>query len=123
MNAFCQRNVYEIPAKAFSVARQEAKEFALKCTADTLTLCDVQELKDRVSEIFGLNYYTLQLCSIREGCVELHFLISAAIADHIFPVSSTQHSALSKIGVKVHLRPTLMLDLAPVVPKQTSKGI
>ena len=101
LNVFCERNVFEIPAKAFSMPQREAKEFALKCTQDMLTLRDVQRLKDTVNEILGLNYFTLQLCSIREGCVELRFLISAAIADHIFPVSPSQHSALSEIGVRV----------------------
>ena len=102
LDAFCQRNVYEIPAKAYSTLRPEAKEITLKCTQHTLTLHDVQVLKDKVDEIFGLNCFTLQLRSIREGCVELHFFISAAVADHIFPVSPSQQSALSDIGVKVH---------------------
>ena len=101
LDAFCQRNVYEIPAKAYSTLRPEAKEIALKCTQHTLTLHDVQVLKDKVDEIFGLNCFTLQLRSIREGCVKLNFFISAAVADRIFPVSPPQHSALSDIGVKV----------------------
>ena len=101
LDAFCQRNVYEIPAKTYFTLRPEAKEITLKCTQHTLTLHDVQVLKDKVDEIFGLNCFTLQLRSIREGCVKLNFFISAAVADHIFPVSPSQHSALSYIGVKV----------------------
>ena len=103
LNAFCQRNVLEIPPKDLDLSnpRPEAKQFVLKCTKDTLKLSDIQTLKEKIAIIMGLNPSTLQLYTIEEGCVELHFLISTAVADRIFPVSPSQHSALSEIGVKV----------------------
>ena len=103
LNAFCQRNVHEIPPKDLDLSnpRPEAKKFVLKCTKDTLKLSDVQVLKERIAIVMGLNPSTLQLHAIEKGCIELHFLISAAVADHIFPVSPSQHSALSEIGVRV----------------------
>ena len=101
LKTFCKRNVYEVPPSAYSNPRPEAKEFVLKCSHHTLALQDVQVIKEKVGKLLGLNYSTLQLCTIKEGCVELHFLISAAVADCIFPVSPSQHTALSEIGVRV----------------------
>ena len=103
LDTFCQRNVYEIPPNALSNPRPEAKELVLKCTQDTLTLHDVRAIKEKAARILGLQYSTLQLHTIEKGCVELHFLISAAVANHIFPVSPSQHSALSEIGVTIFL--------------------
>ena len=87
--------------KAYSNPRPEAKELVLKCTQDTLTLHDARVIKEKAARILGLKYSTLQLYTIEDGCIELHFLISAAVADHIFPVSPSQHSAFSEIGVKI----------------------
>ena len=103
LDAFCQRNVYEIPPNTFSSPRPEAKELVFKCTQDTVTLYDVRIIKEKVARVLGLKYSTLQLHTIEKGCVQLCFLISAAVADRIFPVSSSQHSALSEIGVKLLL--------------------
>ena len=101
LDAFCWRNVYEIPPNTFSSPRPEAKELVFKCTQDTVTLYDVRIIKEKVARVLGLKYSTLQLHTIEKGCVQLCFLISAAVADRIFPVSPSQHSALSEIGVKV----------------------
>ena len=101
LDAFCQRNVYEIPPNSFSNPRPEAKQLVLKCTQDTLTLHDVQAIREKAAKILHLKYSTLQLYSIEKGCIELHFLISSAVADHIFPMSPSQQLALSEIGVRV----------------------
>ena len=100
---FCQRSVFEVPPSAFSSCRSRkmAKVFALKCTESTLTLNGVIVLQDKVAEILGLEFNALQLCSVKKGCVELHFLVSAAVAEHIFPLSPSQQLALSEIGARL----------------------
>ena len=99
---FCQRNVFEVPADLFSsISRFTAKVFALKCTKGVATMNGVECVKGDIARIFCLRPAALQLCSIKDGCIELHFLISAAIANSIFPVSPSKHSALSEIGVRV----------------------
>ena len=99
---FCQRNVFEVPTNLFpSISRFTDKVFALKCTKGVATMNGVECVKGNIARIFSLRPAALQLCSIKEGCVELHFLISAAVADHIFPVSPSQHLALSDIGVRI----------------------
>ncbi len=103
LKTFCQRSVFEVPPSAFSTckSRKTAKVFKLKCTESTLTLNEVIVLQDKFAEILGLEFNALQLCSVRKGCVELHFLVSAAVAEYIFPLSPSQESALSEIGARL----------------------
>ena len=99
---FCKRSIFEVPQDAFvSSPRKTAKVFVLKCSEGVATMKGVEEVRDNVAKMLGLLSSALQLCSIKKGCVELHFLISAAVADHIFPVSPSKQLALSKIQVKV----------------------
>ena len=101
---FCQRSIFEIPNSLFeniSQSSNELKVFTLKCTKGVTTINGVERARGKIARIFSLRPAALQLRSIEKGCVELHFLISIAVADCIFPVSPSQHSALSEIGVKV----------------------
>ena len=101
-HSFCQRNIFEVPQSVFtSSCRKTAKVFALKCTEEVATMKGVVGVIGEIADVFGLRPAVLQLCSIKKGCVELHFLISATVADCIYPVSSKQHSALSEMGVRV----------------------
>ncbi len=101
-NTFSERNVFEVPASVFSVSksRTTAKVFALKCTQRVYSLEGVQSMKRKIAKVLGLKPLSLQLCSIKKGCVELHFLISSDVANRIFPVSPAHESALSDIGVR-----------------------
>ncbi len=60
-------------------------------------------MQNNVAEILRLEpeLNALQLCSVKKGCVELHFLVSAAVAELVFPLSPSQQSALSEIGVRL----------------------
>ena len=100
--AFCQRSIFEVPPSVYSTTpRKKGRKFIVMCTEGVATLEGVQKVKERIAKIFDLKPLALQLCLIKKGSVELQFLISAAVADHIFPVSPSQHSALSEIGVRV----------------------
>ena len=99
---FCKRNVFEVPQNAFaSNSRETAKVFAIKCTEGVSTMQGVERVTGDIAEIFGLRPSAFYLYSIKKGCVELHFLISADVANYIFPVSHSQHSALKELGIKV----------------------
>ena len=102
---FCQRSIFEVPQYVFSsgsTTRVTAKVLAFKLTeAGIDKIEEIQRAIAEIATIFQLRPSALQLYSIKKGCVELHFLISAAVADCIFPVSPSQHSALSGIGVRV----------------------
>lgn len=100
-NAFCQRNVFEVPSKAFSTTRKNGRKFAVKCSKDIATLKGVQVLQEQVAKIFCLRPSALQLYAIKKGCIELHFLISSKALKHIFILLADQQPALDMIGVKI----------------------
>ncbi len=100
-NYFCERNIFEIPVNVLSADRSTAKKIVFKCIENGSSLEGVQSMKRKIAKAVGLKPLSLQLCSIKEGCIELHFLISADVANRIFPVSPAQESALSDIGVRV----------------------
>ena len=97
---FCKRSVFEIPSKFFhSESRPAAKVLVLKCTEDITTLGDTKRIRDSFADVLGLQPSALQLESIKEGCVELHFIISPAIADQIVPLFSSKESYFKEIGI------------------------
>ena len=99
---FCKKNVFEVPQDALaSTSRKTAKVFAIKCTKGVSTMLGVERIRGDIAKIFGLRSSAFYLYSIKEGCVELHFLISVDVANYIFPVSHSQHSALNDLGIKV----------------------
>ena len=92
--------MFEIPSKFFhSKSRPAAKVLVLKCTEDITTLGDTKRIRDSFADVLGLQSSALQLESIKEGCVELHFIISPAIADHIVPLFSSKESYFKEIGI------------------------
>ncbi|XP_064407279.1 uncharacterized protein LOC135352075 isoform X4 [Halichondria panicea] len=103
LDQFCKRNMFEVPAEAFSSKSRikTAKVFVIKCTERVATLEYVKRLIPRIAKALRLQRAALQLCSVRQGCLELHFLITVAVAKHIYPVSPTVQTALSAMGVKV----------------------
>ena len=105
LDQFCKRNVFEVPAEAFSSKSRirTAKVFVLKLTerSRVTTLEYVRRLTRRIAEALGLQRAALQLCSIKQGCLELHFLVTVAVAKRIYPVPPTVQAALSAMGVKV----------------------
>ena len=101
LTVFCQQNIVQVSSNIFTHGyRSTAKILALNTRDPISTLDNIQELIKNVAESLKLSLFALQLCLVkREHVVELHFLISAAVADCIFPLSSSQHSTLVAVGV------------------------
>ena len=99
---FCQRSVFQVPPEVYGNSGQKrGRRFIVMCTEGVTTLVGVQEVRDRIALTFGLKPLSLKLQTIKKGSVELHFLIPAAVAKHIFPVHPSQHSALNEMGVRI----------------------
>lgn len=104
-NKFCNKcNVFEVPSDILSSGVQDSttatKIFVPKCTENMANLKGVHKFRQRIADIFGLKIAALRLCSIKDGCLELHFLISSRIIDVIYPVSPDVQSVLKRIGVR-----------------------
>ena len=111
-NTFCQRSVFEVPPNVYSSkSRTDCKVFAVKCTERVATTLEgVQIIKGKIADVLGLRASSLQLCSVMKGCMELRFILSTAVADHILPVSPAKQLALKEIGVRVLEQDTQLGD-------------
>ena len=95
---FCERSVFEVPPNIFhdSDPIPGDKVFAVKFTKEQRTsLGDVVAVRKQLADILGIKVFALKLCCVSEGCVCLRFLVSAQIADKIFPLTESQICALS----------------------------
>ena len=60
----------------------------------------LETFKARVSSIIHLSKYTLRLCTVEKGCLELRYQIPQFVEVAIFPLSQDQQEAFQKQGVK-----------------------
>ena len=107
-NQFCERSVFEVPPNIFhdSDPRPGEKVFSIKFTPEEhASLGDIAKVRRKLANILGIDILALQLCSISDGCVCLRFLISAQVAEEIFPLSQSVRCALDDIHVRIHGRP------------------
>ena len=103
-NQFCERSVFEVPPNIFhdSDPRPGEKVFSIKFTPEEhASLGDIANVRQKLANILGIDILALQLCSITDGCVCLRFLISAQVAEEIFPLSQSVRSALDDIHVRI----------------------
>ena len=103
-NQFCERSVFEVPPNIFhdSDPRPGEKVFSIKFTPEEhASLGDIANVRWKLANILGIDILALQLCSITDGCVCLRFLISAQVAEEIFPLSQSVRSALDDIHVRI----------------------
>ena len=103
-NRFCKRSVFEVPPNVFrcAIEKSEDKVFSIKyITAATPSLGDIVVVHGKIAEVLGVSSWSLQLCSIEEGCVCLRFWIPPRVADHVLPVSQSQQAALNDIGARI----------------------
>ena len=60
---------------------------------------NLEDLRDKVCGIFDIEDHHLRLLTVSEGCIKLDCAVSRRIKEMIFPLSSEQEQALSKLGV------------------------
>ena len=107
---FCQKKVFEIPLQAFSTPQRTGNKLAVKCTADVANLSGIRIIEEKVTKVLNLRPSAIQLCSITDGCIELHYLIPTDAVPHIFPLTSLQERALCEIGVQISLADSKLDD-------------
>ena len=112
-NNFCERSVFEVPPNIFhdSDPKPGDKVFSVKLTKEGHALLgDVVAMREKLADILKIEVFALQLCCITDGCVCLRFLISALVAEKIFPLSQSQISTLRDIDVRVLEGPSFSED-------------
>ncbi len=101
LNEYCKRSVFEVPPVIFRYPseRNDCKLFAFKYTpGKPVTLGDVQIIRRKIASIFEINAILLQLCSIKDKCVKMVFLVPEFVIDSI---SVKQTSALTDLHIEI----------------------
>ena len=82
--------------------RDETKEqVIMKLDLNNPTLKEIKELKSKICEILGIMPSTLQISEIKQGCIEVVFLIPVHISEYVFrnPFSDAQREELKVASV------------------------
>jgi hypothetical protein len=87
---------------SLSNCRDETKEqVIMKLDRSNPTLMEIRELKSKICEILGIMPSTLTISEIKQGCVEVMFLIPVHISEFVFgkPINDAQREALKTASV------------------------
>lgn len=102
---FCQRSVFEIPPHIYGQTLTHGKEhnvIVFKYTPSVATtLQAVRAIRSEIAKVLGLQPFSMQLCCVKKGCLELHFLIPAFMTDYVLASSESCSKALQDIGVRL----------------------
>ena len=101
---FCKRRTFECPPDIFGrvdktktnlvVKVEESWDPREECTLETTI-----RLRNFIGDILGVEPWTLYLCRIDDGCMELLFQVPFFVEKDIFPLSMQQERSLSSVGV------------------------
>jgi hypothetical protein len=87
---------------SLSNCRDETKEqVIMKLDLSNPTLKEIKELKSKICEILDVMPSTLLISEIKQGCIEIMFLIPVHISEYVFgkPINDAQREALKAVSV------------------------
>ena len=101
---FCKRRIFECPPDIFGPIDERKTNLVVKVEeswgpAKACPLETVLRLRISLGDILGVNPWTLNLCRIDAGCVELLFQIPSFVEEDIFPLSRVQEKSLTSVRV------------------------
>ena len=98
---YAQRRIYECPSTILSATPPDHVQLCIKYESEftEAKLVDIKQFQSRLSIITNIPPHMLQLASIKEGCIELTFILPGFIKKDILPLSADQKSALTEIGI------------------------
>ena len=97
LHSFCKRRLFEVPMPVSGSGTENPKQEKLYVKLDVqenIPIEQVYRMKRRIAKILHVRPATLQICSMKKGCVQLIFLIPKFVAQNIFPLSHEQISEL-----------------------------
>ena len=101
---YCRRSIFECP---FSICCDKPSShfsvLVMKVVSDIMTkpysMEAVRLFQAEVSSLLCITKYTLKLCSVEEGCLQLKFQIPCFLSSILFPLSDDQVKGLKDLGV------------------------
>ena len=103
--AYCKRHVFECPS--YSGRSHKLASFTLKVDqrmtvgeSGIFTVESLLQFKSKVAEVFDITRYSLKLCSIQEGCLEILFQTPNHIMEIILSQVNRQQLNLHSLGIQ-----------------------
>ena len=117
--AYCKRHVFECPS--FSGKSNKLASFILKVDErmsvgefGIFTAESLLHFKSKVAEVFDVTRYSLKLCSVQEGCLEIFFQTPSHIMEVILSRLDGKQLHLSTLGIqKVCFEDRVFSTIAP----------
>ena len=77
LNLFCKRRISEVPNKTLVLSDDQTREkMVIKLNISDPRLAAIKDLKIKICKILSIEPWSLQIMEIKEGCVQITFLIS-----------------------------------------------
>ena len=103
--AYCKRHVFECPS--FSPKSSQLASFILKVDqrmslgeSGIFTAESLLHFKSKVAEVFDVTKYSLKLCSVREGCLEILFQAPKHVMEVILSHLDGKWRDLCTLGIQ-----------------------
>ena len=100
-HTYAKRLLSECPSQFGSRVSEDSTDLIVKLDSsyDDCTLCYLEELEKKLSDIFQLEHGVMRLCHVLPGCYELTFQVPFFVESDVFPLSTDQETALKDLGV------------------------
>ena len=119
-DAYCKRRCFESPVALHPESTEstestsQALVFKIEKDFYTSTLTDILQVKKAVAKILGCPPHSINVCSVKEGCIEVHcHVLPVAVINHLSNEQVTQLSKLNVISFK--LEGEELLAVSPAV--------
>ena len=97
---YIKRRMFECPTDIIPThAPKDCCELLVKLEHNYDKLVELKQFQCRLSFILNISIHVLRLSSVREGCIQLCFLIPKFIQEAIFPLSKECLDKLKELGV------------------------
>lgn len=98
LEEYCSRNIFECPSYSTSKKGQAILVMKVDSMVETYNMKHLHQLTARITKILSLYKYTLHLCSVEKGCVQLVYRLPSFAPGLIFPLSTNQEKEFAKAG-------------------------
>lgn len=96
---YCRRNIFECPSYHTPDSNQIELVVKVDSSIEAFSLKHQLSFQSRLADVIKVAKYTLQLCSVEKGCIELTYQIPRFVKEAIFPLKEQQCGQLQKMRV------------------------
>ena len=96
---YIKRRVFECPCEVGPPETRNGTKLYVKLESDYDKLVELKQFQCRLSLILEVSVHALRLSSVKDGCIQLTFLIPSYIQEAIFPLSVDQEAAMKDEGI------------------------